>query len=426
MRSFSTWLLAGLIPALLAGVAHAQEAVEGHGIELSRGTVFHPTVGLDLGVINNVFYEQDTPVTSGLARLLLNFSIASEKITADEPIPGEEPANEPAPQTFLFRAGGGLRYEEYLYYGNVSTEEQRNLSFDTQAHLQVYPQGNLSFLADDRLQRDTRPRNFEDPSSTNRIDNHLQLGLRYQPQGRSITGGVRYENSMTLVEGNTGVADRMNHTLGVRSDWQWLPYTRFFGDVSLGFFGSLGAAQPVAGSLTKNSSMPIRGLVGVATTLTEPMTLKLHFGWGYSGYSAGEGYNGPLFDVEFGYAYAPTGRIVLEYNHDYEDSFNANYYKDHKVLAKLDQQFMDRLLLTGGLDVRLRSYRGIDNIGMASRDDLLLGVTARAQYVLNERYYLSANYLGQVDSTEYRTSFQGSDDPSYTRHELMFGGRAAF
>jgi hypothetical protein len=431
MRTLSS-CLAGALASVLAlgvtqvGVAHAQEAVEGRGVEVSPGTVLHPTVGADLGVINNVFYEDESPVTSGLLRLLVNFAVASDKAKPEEPIPGEEPGNEPAPPTFEFRASGGLRYEEYLYYDNFSTTEQRNLALDVQGHFQVYPQGNWTFVADDRLQRDTRPRNFEDPSSTNRIDNLLQLGMRWQPQGRSISAGARYENSTMILEGDSGVANRMNHTLALRSDWQWLPYTRFFGDVSLGFFGALGEAQVQSGSLTKNSSLPIRGLVGVATTLTEPLTLKLHLGWGYSSYSAGEGYNGPLLGAELGYAYGPTGRVVVEYNHDYEDSINANYYKDHKILAKLDQQVMEKLLLTGGLDLRLRSYRGIDGIGMPSRDDFLLGATARAQYVLSDRYYLSASYLGQIDATDYQSSFMGTDDPSYTRHELMLGGRAAF
>jgi hypothetical protein len=178
--------------------------------------------------------------------------------------------------------------------------------------------------------------------------------------------------------------------------------------------------------LTKQGSMPIRGLVGIATTLTEPLTLKAHAGWGYAPYDAGEGYNGPLFDVELGYQYAPAGRVVAEYNYDYEDSINANYFRDHKFQARIDQQLIEKLLLSGGIDFRLRGYRGIDGIGMPSRDDFLLGATARAQYVLSDRYYLSASYLGQIDATDYQSSFMGTDDPSYTRHELMLGGRAAF
>lgn len=416
----------GVATTSLLGHAHAQEALEGKGMEVSPGTVIHPNVGAEFGVIDNVFYEQDSVVTSALMRLTANFALASEKITPDEPVPGEEPGNEPAPQTFQFRASGGLRYEEFFYYGNPSTAAQRNLAFDTQAHLQVYPAGTWSFIGDDRLRRDVRPRNFEDATSTSRIDNLLDLGLRYQPGGHTISGTLRYQNALDVYE-DTAVANRMNHTLGLRGDWQWLPYTRFFGDLSLGFFGPIGSAGM---DLTKNGSMPIRGLVGIATTLTEPMTLKAHAGWGYAPYDAGEGYNGPLFDLEFGYQYAPAGRVVLEYNYDYEDSINANYFRDHKFQARIDQQLIDKLLLSGSVDLRLRGYRGITGIvgSMSpSRDDVVFAATARAQYVLTERYYLTGTYIGSIDQTDFTyPTVIGPDDPSYTRHELMFGARAAF
>ena len=117
----------GVATTTLLGSAHAQEAVEGQGMEVSPGTVIHPNVGAEFGVIDNLFYEQDSVVTTALMRLTANFALASEKIKPDEPVPGEEPGNEPAPQTYQFRASGGLRYEEFFYYDNPSTAAQRNL-----------------------------------------------------------------------------------------------------------------------------------------------------------------------------------------------------------------------------------------------------------------------------------------------------------
>lgn len=416
---FASGALAVALPS-----AHAQEAVEGKGVTVGEGLVVHPNVGAEFGVIDNVFYEQDTVVTSSLFRLTASFALANEKVTPDEAVPGEEAGNEAAPPTYDFRASGGLRYEEFLYYDNVSTSSQRNLAADLQGHLQVFPAGTWTFLADDRLRRDVRPRNFEDPSSTSRIDNLLDLALRYQPGGRTISGTLKYTNSLGVYE-DTNADNRMNHTVALRGDWQWLPYTRYFAEASLGFFGGVGDS----GGLPKESSMPIRGLVGVATALTEPLTLKAHVGWGYSGYSAGEGYNTPLVGVELGYAYAPAGRVVLEYNWDSEDSINANYYRDHKFTAKVDQQLIEKLLVSAGVDVRLRGYRGIPTtLSMTpSRDDLLFGINARGQYVLTDRYYLTATYQLMVDQTDYVYNAMGPiDDPSYTRHEFMAGARAAF
>lgn len=413
--------------ALAVSPARADEAVEGPGVEISPGTVLHPNVGAEAGVINNVFFEQsDTgPVTSGVLRISGKLDIASAKIEPEEDVPGEEPGKEPAPQTFTFRAGLAAAYEEYLYYSNPSATGQRNLTFDGQAHLQVYPAGTWSFLADDRLRRDVRPRNYEDATSTNRIDNNLGLAVRFQPGGHQISATLRYDNLIDVYEG-TSVANRMNQTLGLRGEWQLYPYTKIFADLSYGFYGPLGEAQPVAGGLTKQSSNPLRFVLGAATALTEPITLKAHVGWGYSPYAMGEGYNAPLLDLEAGYEYSPTGRVVAEYSLDYQDSTNSNYWRDHKLNVHVDQQ-LRRLLLTGGVDLVYRGYRGITGIGAPSRDDVILAARVRAQYVLNERYYLTGEYVGTTDQTDYRSSFMGvTDDPSYSRNELMFGARAAF
>ena len=418
----------GAALALTVTPARADEAIEGPGVEVSPGTVVHPNVGAEAGVINNVFFEESDsgPVTSGLLRISAKLDVASRKIEPEEEVPGEEPGNEPAPQTFTFRAGLAAAYEEYRYYSNVSTAAQRNLTFDGQAHLQVYPQGTWSFLADDRLRRDVRPRNYEDATSTNRIDNTLGLAVRFQPGGRQISATARYENAIDAYEGGTGVANRMNQTLGLRGDWQLFPFTRVFADLSYGFYGPLGEAQPVAGSLTKQSSNPLRFLAGIASSLSEPITLKVQLGWGYSPYSMGEGYNAPLINVEGGYEYSPTGRVVAEYALDYQDSTNANYFRDHKLGVHVDQQIR-KLLLTGGIDVMFRGYRGITGIGAPDRDDVVLAARLRAQYVLNERYYLTGEYIGITDQTDYRSTFMGvTDDPSYSRNEVMLGARAAF
>ena len=159
-------LSAGLLA--LAPAARADEAVEGPGVQVSPGTVLHPNVGAEAGVINNVFFEESAsgPVTSGVLRISAKLDLASAKVEPEETLPDEEPGKEPAAPTFVFRAGLAAAYEEYLYYDNPSTTAQRNLTFDTQAHLQVYPAGTWSFLADDRLRRDVRPRNYEDALSS--------------------------------------------------------------------------------------------------------------------------------------------------------------------------------------------------------------------------------------------------------------------
>ncbi len=419
-------LLATALLAAIPSTALAQEALEGPGVRVGAGTVLHPNVGAEAGVINNVFFQQSSPITSGLLRISAKFAMSSEDVQpSDEALPGEELPKEPAAQTFEFRAGLAAAYEEYLYYGNPSTAAQRNLTLDGQGRLVVYPAGTWSFLADDRLRRDVRPRNFEDASSTNRIDNLLNLGLRYRPGGGAIAATLRYQNVLDIYEGSTPVADRMNQQLGLRADWQWRPYTRIFADLSYGFYGPLGASNP-SGSFAKYGSNPLTFLTGIATNLSEPVTVKAHVGWGWSTYEMGQGYNAPLFGTELGYEYSPSGRVVGEVGYYFADSTNANFYRDYKLTLRVDQQ-VRQVLVTGTIGAYLRGYRGIDGLGAPSRDDLILNAHVRGQYVINERYYLTADYLGTTDQTDYVSMYMGqSDDPSYTRHELMVGARAAF
>jgi hypothetical protein len=419
-----------LFPALVAlapTYALADEALEGPGVAVSPGTVLHPNIGAEAGVINNVFFEDTDAITSGLFRISAKLDLASAKAPEPETDPeilGEDPPAEPAAPAFEFRLGGVAAYEEYLYYGNPSTTAQRNLTLDAVGHLLVYPQGTWAFVADDRLRRDVRPRNFEDATSTNRIDNLLNLGIRYQPGGRAISGTLRYQNALDVYEGSTAVANRMNQLLAVKGEWQWRPYTRFTAELSYGFYGPLGDAAP-SGALTKYASNPLTFITSVATVLSEPVTLKAHLGWAWSPYEMGQGYNAPLAGTELGFMYAPTGRLVLEADYYFQDSTNANFYRDIKLQARVEQQ-VRKLLFSGGLAAYIRGYRGINGIGAPNRDDVVLSATARAQYVLSERYYATAEYIGTADQTDYVTTFMGTDDPSYSRHELMVGVRAAF
>jgi hypothetical protein len=416
-----------LIALLMAssGVAFAQEVVEGPGIAVSPGTVIHPGVGAEMGVVNNVFYEATSPITSALLRISAKFAIASTKIDdgeAEEPLPGEAPLNEPAAPLVEFRAGLGAAYEEYLHYDNRSTEDQRNLSFDAVAHAIVLPRGIWAFVVDERLLRSPQSRHFEDPTQTDRWANWLSLGVRFQPGGRALSGTISYKNALEVYE-DTPIANRMNHTFSLRGDWQWRPFTKFFADISYGLFGPLGDA----GLLEKSSSTPLTFVAGVATVLTEPLTVKLHGGWGWAPYEMGPGYNAPLVNAEIGYAYAPTGRVILEAGYYFEDSTNANFFRDAKFAARVDQQ-IDRLVLQASAAVYLRKYDGIPaTVGPPERNDVIFGATVGAQYAATERYVLTAQYVATIDSTDYVSMFAGfPDDPSYTRQVFLAGARAAF
>ena len=411
-------------------VAQEVEAVEGVGYPLGEGTVIHPIAGAEVGFTDNVFYEDQQQNPSGLLRLLLEAAIASKEIEAEplDPllIEGDEPPAAPAQQKLQFRAGGRLAFNEYLSTNEVS-RSQRNLAADLNGHLTVNPQGAVAFTADERFIRDTRPTNFESFSDTNRIANRLMLGLKWQPGGRTLNAGVRWENLIDFFEdSDQRFANRMINTIHARSEWEFFPYSKVFADVSYGFISGLGS-NDLGGMAYKRSANPIRGGIGIATAITQIFTVKAHVGWAYASYAGGATYNRPIFGTELGWRYSPLGRLVVEYEWDHRDSVNADYYRDHKFGAHADHQFGKIVMSVRG-DMRLRAYRGIHpSIGPSDRDDLLFAVGARGQYVFKDWMAFVADYKTEVDQTEYRTMFGGEvDDPSYVRTEVTGGVRIAF
>jgi hypothetical protein len=419
------------LAALVAEVrAEDGEAIEGPGYPVGEGSVVHPMVGAEFGVLNNVFYEASSPSTSGVLRVLVEATLASKKIE-EEPVDplladGESEAPDAtAHQAMTYRAGARLAYDEFLS-PEVAVRAQRNVGGEVHGTVAVRPKGAVSFEASERLVRDVRPTNFESVEGNDRIANLLALGLRYTPGGGTMSGRLRWENHVDFFErADTRFANRMVNTVQARYQWDFFPFSTLYADASLGFIsGFAGEALNVG---TKRSAMPIRGAVGIATVLSEALTVKAHAGWAYASYSSGAGYNVPVLGAELGYRYLPTGRVVGGYAWDHQDSINADFYRDHRLHAKVDHG-LGRVVVTGTVDLRFRTYRGIQPaIGAPERSDLLLSVGARGQYVLKDWFAIVGEWRTELDQTSYmNVTDSGPDDPSYTRTEVTGGVRAAF
>lgn len=399
-------------------------AVEGPGYKVGESTVLHPTVGAEAGYISNVFYEDNTPKGSALMRVLARLALASRPPERLE-IEGAESEEETqqAQEKLDFRAELRLAYEEFLTTDN-QVQAQRNLGVGADLHLGILPKSTFPITLDDSFMRTNRPTNFESDRVINRDINNFKAQLGFQPGGRTILMALRYENLLDVFEGGrSDFADRMNQSIGFRSEWQWLPITKFHLDVSYGFFGGLGSAS----ESYKASSNPIRAVAGVDSAITERTTVRVSAGYAYGSYSAGEGFSGMLFGSEFGFRYSPTGRFTLGYTHNYADSINANYFGEHAIRAGLDQQ-IGPVLMAARAAGRLRGYRGINPmIGAPSRDDVILDGGLRGQYVIQDWIAITGDLeLATVQTDYVSMAGGGSDDPSYDRMQLMLGAAAAF
>jgi hypothetical protein len=412
------------------GVAHAQAPavgdpmspdqtiIEGAGVRVGEGTVLHPVAGVETGFVDNVFYTDTNGVTAPFLRVLAELNFAS---LSDQRLTSTDEGTTPNEGDLRWRAG--LRAIPQIYLsGDQSVTSQDNIALGANVHALVFPQRTWQFGVDDDYIRDNRPTNFESRDVINRDVNLLGLALRYQPDGRALSGNLRYMNHIDVFESsNAAFANRIQHQFGLRVNWQWLPITRIYGDVTWGIYSGLGTSS------NRSDSFPLRGVVGIQTALTTDTAINVRVGAGKGFYQTGPDVFQPIFGVQFAYRYSPNGQLMATYSYDFTDSIQANFFRDHLFLIGENHAF-GRVTLATTLDTRLRNYQGINVPGVTGpmeRSDFLLDFGLSPRYYIQDWFAITVDYDLVMDSTDYRYMSGGMTiNPSFVRNQLLAGVRA--
>lgn len=397
-------------------------SLEGPGIKIGEGSLLHPVFGVESGYISNVFYTHDNVVDAALIRVLAQIGTGTLNQPRLAPSPGDQASAGSDDGALRYRADLRLAYDAMLS-GSDTISSTGGLSIGGSAHGMANPLGPFSFQFDEDFQRLIRAANFESTVDTDRDVNALRLALLYHPQGRSVAGYLYYSNLIDVFEASSqSFANRWGNQVGIHPMWQWLPETQFYLDISEGLYSGIGADAK-----NKATSYPLLAKAGVATLLSFNLSAQLEVGYTNGFYSTGPSYSGVDVNASVGYRYANTGRALLTYQLLYNDSINANFYRDHVLRLELDQNFAG-LTFMARPELYFRNYQGITVVmGPPSRDDVILSVVAGAHY--NFKNWLSAtlDYRLTLDSTDYRYGVAGfaNENPSYTRHEILLGLRLA-
>lgn len=402
------------------GILAPISIVEGPGIKVGEGTVLHPIVGAETGFVSNVFYEESDPVPAGVLRLIAQVytaSLSKQRLA----VPQEGTNVEENVGSHQYRAGLRLSYDFYLS-GQDTLQAQGGLGVGALIRGHVLPQSTWSFLYLDNFERVIRSTNFETEERTNRDINRLQLGVQFAPRGRSVSGLLHFENIIDYFEDeDQHFANRLQNSLGLTVSWRFRPVTVFFADFTQGYFTGLGDAS------TKVTSFPLTAAVGVQTLLSLKTTIVARVGYTNGFYETGPSYSSVLGGLQFGYRYAPTGRITATYEYLHSDSINANFFRDHAIRGQLEQRFGAPLLFVAAPEFRLRRYEGVMSVvpgGADTRDDLIFAAQAGLRWHFRESIAALIDYRFTMIDTDYVTGMFG-DDPSYQRHEVVAGVRAA-
>ena len=407
--------------------------VEGAGVKVGEGTVLHPSVGVEGGFTSNVFYTDQNAQASALLRILGEVgtgSLPPQRMGGTEQ--EESTLGAPAVEDYGdFQYHADLRASYDFYPSTVSdVSEQGGLGLGALFRGIINPHKPLQVAIFENYQRLIRPENFESPGNVNRDINTFKLQGMYAPYGRSLSGILRYQMTLDLFEADRQqFADRFQNTFGFRLNWQWLPQTRLYFDISEGVYTGIGSSSQ------KVSSYPLVALVGIQTLLTPNVTLVGRLGYTNGFYSTGPSYSAVVGGAQLGYRFTPVSRITLLYNYLHNDSINANYYRDHDTRLTLEHEFRPfDLFITAGLI--FREYTGLVSTmppvvytGMGVRDDTLGLVNAELTYNFRDWLAAAVTYQLMVDSTDYTyVTMVGGPviNPGYVQHTVFLGVRAAY
>jgi hypothetical protein len=398
-------------------------SVEGPGVKVGEGTVLRPVFGAETGYVSNVFYENTDERPAGILRLLAQVGVASLGSKRLHPSATVQDEDTNLGQ-LEYRANLRLSYD-FMLTDNNAASETGGLGVGASLHGMVNPMGKIAFGFDDDFYRLIRAANFETDANTNRDINNLRLLLMYKPRGSAINGYLYYQNVLDIFERDEqSFADRMTHRVGLHPQWRFFPQTQAFLDLSIGYTSALDNDS------NKVSSYPMILRAGLATLLSVNTTLNLDAGYTNGFYSSGSSYSAPVLGASLGYRYSPFGRVTLGYSWLYEDSINANYYRDHVIRGSI-QHVISPIGVMVQPEVHFRQYSGINTafpniMGPNTRDDVIFAVTAGVHYNFRSWFLATLNYRFSTVQTDYMYTIDGqTDDPSFARHELLAGVRVA-
>jgi hypothetical protein len=414
-----------------AGAVNPISVVSGAGVRVGDGTVLRPQFGIETGVVSNVFYEKNGPDTAGVLRILAQIgtgSLTGQRLARRS---SGDDQNTDTPQETTATTNGDFQYSADLYAAyeqylssNSDVTAQGGVSGGMLLRGIVNPQHTLQFAFQEHFDRVIRATNYESNVDTNRDINQLALRINVMPYGRSLNGNLYYVNTIDVFEASEQqFANRLQNTAGLHLNWRWLPLTQLYADVSASYYSGIGNSDKV-------NSYPVTGVLGIQTALTINTTLNAHAGYTNGFYASGPSYSTLSAGAMLGYRYSPLGRVTAMYSYDHEDSINANFFRDHLFRLTFEQYVIPFVLFVQP-ELRLRQYDGtivMDTTGSTTRNDTIVGITAGARYNFRDWIAATLDYQLQYVHTDFQ--YQASEtvvlNPSYTRHELLLGIRAAY
>lgn len=441
-RRHLRYALALAVPASLfafAEPASAQEWLkdrryqEGAGVR-AGDLELHPGIGGEVGYDSNWFlrsYHEGPQIVNGAPNAppkegaILRITPSLTLSTLGPQRLEQTDGTPTLPPSVAFRGGIAATYREF--FGDQELRDQRNVSGNAFARLDINPQRPLGFGVFGNYQRVIQPYVLGDPNlAFNRSDVGAGGEVIAMPGGGTLDIRAGYQFSGALFEQSNGVPyTSLSHELSFRNRWKFRPRTALFQDTMLRWVHYPNADRSLN---YLNDSTPLRTRIGVTGLVTDRFGTLLAIGYGATFFKNGTADSSTQYDSVTGQAegtfYLSQGgvsgepgqaslllsTVSLGYVRDFQISLLGNYYSSNKGYGRMVYFFGGKTLLQLDGNVEALTYPQVFTVaGPGSTPtavgppggftNIRVGGTLFAEYRFTDAFGLNATFdYGQMIS----------------------------
>ncbi|MBU1238518.1 hypothetical protein KJ865_02315 [Myxococcota bacterium] len=254
------------------------------------------------------------------------------------------------------------------------------------------------------------------------IENQIGVVAQIIPGDGLLDTTLSYNLGLILFEDSEmSAANRLNHEVGARVAYRFLPQSHLWLAASYDWFQYLDNGS--------RDSMPIKFYGGVSTPLW--INLALTVGGGYGMSLSGNMPATWLATATLTYTLASKLKIGFNYNHSFTDSLISDYSDSHNFSLMSFIPLGDRQMIQAQAGLSLINYVNIlytdpAVTGDANRSDTVIFFRAQYSYKFTKNLLGNISYSFMTDQTPYRASGITSqtnelpidNDPSFMKHEV--------
>jgi len=389
-----------------------------NGVPLSDSAVLHGGVSVEGGYDSNIFYNDDEKVGSAILRVNPFLDLTNASRTGD------------APSGLYFDLRAGMSYREYLN-SDANIRRLRAVQPTASVNLEHNSGGTVVVgIADTYARVQDAP--YTRLGANNDLiirDNNLAAAqLRWSPGGGRLQGTLRLTNTIDWFETDQLKAgSSMTNEAMLDLSWRWLPKTALYVQVRQGWVKYLNTEDDSSGLVPaslgkKQTSYPLRAMVGIRGLITEKTSIALAVGYQNAFYEGGQtttGFFGSTTAAgELIVMPLQTTKITLGLHHDFQNSVVGNFFYDDGVYASVSHQLVSRLIAQAWGAYDHRRYYGLPT-GMDPRVDDTLQGTALLDFYIRAWAYIGASYSVVRNRSDYLPD-QHFSGTNYTK-QLVFG-----